>query len=212
MADIAAVAQVVGSVGMFGVIWMVQVAHYPLMRFVPRAQFADFEAAHSARTIPLDRSASWYVSAEARLIATHIISFQTPAGGWSKNTDYTDHLRQPGESFAHDSGSLFLKPGDNDLPHDARWSYIGTFDNDATTTELRYLAKVAARDPATAVDQHALAALRHLGATQTQAAGLEDVHRLRARAHGLKVRAQFTDSADIGRDLGGDMVHDHTDM
>ena len=105
-------------------------------------------AAHNARTIPLDRSASWYGSTAARLIAERIISFQTPAGGWSKNTDYADHLRRPGESFAHESGSLFLRPGDNDQPRDVHWSYIGTFDNDATTTELRFLAKVAARDPA----------------------------------------------------------------
>jgi len=49
MAEFAAVAQVVGSVGMFGVIWIVQLVHYPLMRFVPGARFADFEAAHSTR-------------------------------------------------------------------------------------------------------------------------------------------------------------------
>ena len=49
MAEFAAVAQVVGSVGMFGVIWIVQIVHYPLMRFVPGAQFGRFEAAHSTR-------------------------------------------------------------------------------------------------------------------------------------------------------------------
>ena len=49
MAEIAAVAQVVGSVGMFGVIWMVQVVHYPLMRFVSGPQFARFETAHRIR-------------------------------------------------------------------------------------------------------------------------------------------------------------------
>jgi PelA/Pel-15E family pectate lyase len=106
------------------------------------------KAAHNAHTVPLDRAAGWYAGAEARLVADRLISFQTPAGGWSKNTDYADHLRQPGESYAHDSGSLYLKPGDNDTPRDAHWSYIGTFDNDATITELRFLAKVAARDDA----------------------------------------------------------------
>ena len=49
MADIAAVAQVVGSVGMFGVIWIVQIVHYPLMRFVSGEQFARFETAHRIR-------------------------------------------------------------------------------------------------------------------------------------------------------------------
>lgn len=48
-AEIAAVAQVVGSVGMFGVIWMVQVVHYPLMRFVSASEFARFETAHRVR-------------------------------------------------------------------------------------------------------------------------------------------------------------------
>lgn len=48
-AEIAAVAQVVGSVGMFGVIWMVQVVHYPLMRFVSAPEFARFETAHRVR-------------------------------------------------------------------------------------------------------------------------------------------------------------------
>lgn len=49
MAEIVAVAQVVGSVGMFGVIWIVQVVHYPLMRFVSGEQFARFETAHRTR-------------------------------------------------------------------------------------------------------------------------------------------------------------------
>lgn len=42
----AAVAQVVGSVGMLGVIWIIQVVHYPLMRFVSAPRFARFETAH----------------------------------------------------------------------------------------------------------------------------------------------------------------------
>ena len=48
-AEIVAVAQVVGSVGMFGVIWMVQVVHYPLMRFVSAREFTRFETAHRQR-------------------------------------------------------------------------------------------------------------------------------------------------------------------
>ena len=47
--EIAAVAQVVGSVGMFGVIWIMQIVHYPLMRFVSGEQFARFETAHRVR-------------------------------------------------------------------------------------------------------------------------------------------------------------------
>ena len=48
-AEWVAVAQVVGSVGMFGVIWIVQLVHDPLMRFVSGEQFARFETAHRVR-------------------------------------------------------------------------------------------------------------------------------------------------------------------
>jgi hypothetical protein len=49
VAEVAAIAQVVGSVGMFGVIWMVQVVHYPLMRFVSGPEFTGFETEHRVR-------------------------------------------------------------------------------------------------------------------------------------------------------------------
>jgi hypothetical protein len=49
VAQAVAIAQVVGSVGMFGVIWMVQLVHYPLMRFVSEPRFARFETAHRVR-------------------------------------------------------------------------------------------------------------------------------------------------------------------
>lgn len=49
IADIVALAQVVSSVGMFGAIWIVQVVHYPLMRYVAGPQFALFETAHRQR-------------------------------------------------------------------------------------------------------------------------------------------------------------------
>src|SRR5689334_14283457 len=32
--------------------------------------------------MPLDRAPAWYASPDARHIADHILSFQTPAGGW----------------------------------------------------------------------------------------------------------------------------------
>jgi len=93
--------------------------------------------------LPLDRSAAWYGEAEALRIADIVVSFQTPAGGWSKNLDMTRHARQPGEQFSGGDQSRFLTPTDNDLPHDPHWSYVGTFDNDATTTQMYFLAKVA---------------------------------------------------------------------
>ena len=96
----------------------------------------------SPKGTPLDRTASWYGSDEARRIATCVVSYQTPAGGWSKHTDFTRHVRAPGELFAGDSNSRFLIGNDFDRPAEMQWSYVGTFDNDATITELRFLAKV----------------------------------------------------------------------
>jgi len=97
----------------------------------------------AARSLPLDRPAEWYASAEARRLADIVISFQTPAGGWSKNLNLADHLRRPGEHFAPNNLSRYLAPGDFDAPHDRQWSYVGTVDNDATNAELQFLARVA---------------------------------------------------------------------
>jgi PelA/Pel-15E family pectate lyase len=96
----------------------------------------------NAKGIDLNNPAAWYGGAEARRIADNLVSFQTPAGGWCKNTDFTKHRRAAGEMFGALSGSLFLSTNDFDRPQDERWSYVGTFDNDATTTELRFLAKI----------------------------------------------------------------------
>ena len=98
----------------------------------------------AARSMPLNKPAEWYGSVEARRVADIIVSFQTPAGGWSKNLNLTDHARRRGESFAANNLSTHLAPGDFDTPPDAKWNYVGTLDNDATTTELRFLAMVAA--------------------------------------------------------------------
>ena len=74
-AEIAAVAQVVGSVGMFGVIWMVQIVHYPLMRFVSGEQFAGFETAHRTRI-------SWVVGPLMAVEGVCVLAFlfAPPAG------------------------------------------------------------------------------------------------------------------------------------
>ena len=98
--------------------------------------------ANNATGVSLDKSAGWYAGAKARRIADNLVSFQTPAGGWSKNTDFTRGARAPGELFGAENGSLHLGPDDFDRAKDESWNYVGTFDNDATTTELRFLAKV----------------------------------------------------------------------
>ncbi len=105
-------------------------------------------SSRSFRNIPLNKSAEWYAGKEAQHIADVVVSFQTSAGGWSKHLDLTQNTRAPGEFFTSDNNSLFLRDADYDRPQDPHWSYVGTFDNDATTTQLHYLAKVVAALPA----------------------------------------------------------------
>jgi PelA/Pel-15E family pectate lyase len=99
---------------------------------------------YSARSIPLNQPASWYGSTDAVRIANIIVSFQTPAGGWSKNLNLRAQARVPGESFAPDNDSRYPGKNDFDSAPAGHWDYVGTFDNDATVTELRFLAKVIA--------------------------------------------------------------------
>jgi hypothetical protein len=79
VAEWVAVAQVVGSVGMFGVIWIVQLVHYPLMRFVSGEQFARFETAHRVRI-------SWVVGplmlVEGVCVLAFLFAAPTGMPGW----------------------------------------------------------------------------------------------------------------------------------
>jgi PelA/Pel-15E family pectate lyase len=78
--------------------------------------------ASRSRGLRLRAPAEWYATPEAHTIADHVAKWQSAAGGWSKSGDY---LRDP-------------QPSDN---RSSIWS-AGTFDNDATTGELRFLALV----------------------------------------------------------------------
>jgi PelA/Pel-15E family pectate lyase len=92
--------------------------------------------------LPLNEATSWYAGPEGQRIADIVISFQTPAGGWSKNLDLTTRQRAPGELFNGDTPARHAGSSDFDPLQKLSWSYVGTFDNDATITELRFLAKV----------------------------------------------------------------------
>ncbi len=86
-------------------------------------------------SMPLRKAAAWYGTPEALRVADTILSFQTPAGGWGKNADRAGPPRRPGESWS---------PPDGGRPRPS-WDYVGTIDNGATTTELRFLARVGAQ-------------------------------------------------------------------
>lgn len=101
------------------------------------------------RSMPLKHEAAWYGSAEARHIADVIVSFQTPAGGWGKNLDMSGAPRVRGQSYVADNRNRFGAPDDLDSPRDPAWHYVGTLDNDATTTEMHFLACVQQTTPGT---------------------------------------------------------------
>jgi len=98
----------------------------------------------NACSIPLDRDAAWYSKKDATRIADNVLSFQTPSGGWSKNIDMSKTPRQPGQNFmvGPDQTAAYVTPGDFGTLSDAHWGYVGTIDNDATITQLQFLAKV----------------------------------------------------------------------
>lgn len=95
---------------------------------------------------PQKQPPAWYAGPEARRIADHTLSYQTPAGGWNKNTDFGHHARRPGESSGYENG------------------YIGTIDNGGTVTPLRFLAAVitAAAPETAATEPYRSAFLRGL--------------------------------------------------
>jgi PelA/Pel-15E family pectate lyase len=98
----------------------------------------------AGRGMPLNRDSAWYAGADARRVADIVVSFQTPAGGWGKNMDMSKEARRPGERYGPNNLSKFLVPGDFDEPKEPEWNYIGTIDNDATISQIRFLAKVTA--------------------------------------------------------------------
>src|ERR1700712_3391612 len=114
----------------------------------------------SGRAIPLHRDAEFYKSAEARRIGDTILSFQIPSGGWSKNLAMTE-LRLRGQSYATANLPPTPQPeGDFDKPMEEKWHYIGTLDNDATNTEIHFLAELSAAFPGKDGDEYRAAALR----------------------------------------------------
>lgn len=97
-----------------------------------KALAAPLTGARHSKGLKTDADPKLYTTEEARAQATRVGEWQSAAGGWTKGNDY--------------SVSPEPKQGKSDV-----WS-AGTFDNNATIMELRYLALVitAAADDARA--------------------------------------------------------------
>lgn len=140
----------------------------------------------SGRSMPLHRDVAWYKTPEARHIADVVVSFQTPAGGWSKNLDMTGPARLHGQSYATDNLSKHTGPEDFDAPKDPHWNYVGTLDNDATNTELHFLALISAATPGKAGDPYRtsfIKGIRYLLAAQFPNGGWPQVWPLEGGYH-----------------------------
>ena len=70
----------------------------------------------------------WYDTNEAKLVAENVLLCQKDIGGWEKNKPF-HHILSDAEKLAY---------------RNAKSKAGGTFDNDATITELSFLAKVYA--------------------------------------------------------------------
>ena len=80
--------------------------------------------AYTSASKHLDHPDEWYREKEATKMAEAVLSYQSPRGGWPKNVDTAT---QP---YAG-----------------AKENLDGTFDNGATTFELRFLARMATANP-----------------------------------------------------------------
>ncbi len=129
---------------------------------------------------------AYYGTAPARHIADVIVSFQTPAGGWSKNMSFSGELRKPGQPYAADNLNKYPSADDFDTPKDPKWNYVGTLDNDSTNTELRFLAKVQALTPGKDGDAYRasfLKGIKYLLAAQFPNGGFPQVYPLEGGYH-----------------------------
>ncbi len=94
---------------------------------------------------------TWFRGDNARRAADNMLTFQTPSGGWSKRVDTTTRPRAPGESYCSEG---------------AKWTYIPTFDNDATTEQIRFLAAAQVGHPDSRYRDAAIRGIEYLFAAQ----------------------------------------------
>jgi PelA/Pel-15E family pectate lyase len=94
-------------------------------------------------------TAQWFATPAATRLGNILATYQTPSGGWSKRVDFT-RPRAQGESFSADDD----------------WTWVGTLDNGATTEQLKFLGRLLAAQPDTALQRSFTAGVRYLLAAQ----------------------------------------------
>jgi PelA/Pel-15E family pectate lyase len=93
-----------------------------------RAAAAELPPAEPVLTDTMNKPAEWFASAEGKQLADNIVSWQNPEGGWWKQYD-------PKRPRPADLVRGAPSGGDDD------WESSSTFDNGATYTEVRLLAR-----------------------------------------------------------------------
>lgn len=127
--------------------------HRPPALFIALALFAILPTASPAQTSQrvgafLDKPDEWFRSEEGRRITDNVVSWQAAAGDWPKNQSTAD------KPFTGDRAKL-----------------RGTFDNGATTGEIRFLARAFRATKHAPFQQAALKALDHILAAQYPTGG-----------------------------------------
>jgi PelA/Pel-15E family pectate lyase len=108
----------------------------------------------------LGQPAAWYGTSEAAELAGNVIAYQSDAGGWPKNIDFT---RPPGD--AHRARSELER--------------APTIDNGGTTVPLRFLARVIAEQHRPGHIEAANRGIDYLLAAQLPSGGWPQYHPLR---------------------------------
>ena len=127
----------------------------------------------------LNQPSPWYAAEEARRIADNILAYQHPSGGWPKNVDMARRLTDDE-----------LDRIRADAPHSET-----LIDNGATYTQIRYLAKVHAAQPAEKYADAARRGVDYLLASQYDNGGFPMIFPLQ---HNYTAHITFNDGAMIG--------------